>query len=951
MSENLKHSVIQKLRQAGGVYSRHRALRIFLRSLKWVIVAIPLLMLADMLFQFPEWLRLTGLLGVLLAFLTLAIIALVTGFFLRPRLLRVARLLESRNRSLGSKLINFLQLEAETRSENSSDLTRSLASHAVADAEKSLATIDLAPLAREPDLSRQFLRAAIAPVLLILLTLLGGSAVRHEWLRFLDPFGDHPPFSFTRITIEKPVENASVLYGSSTLVEARTTGHLPRELFVTATSDDPSVPPTTLPMISRGDGSFLVPLEKIRTPLELTVHTAKHSSRSHHRKLDVILTPQIGLARIRLTPPTYTGQPPRDLPFRFNGLQVLEGTGITFEIQSNRPLGDGKFSLLTPPESISDFPLSPAAEGPAETATGNMIATDSGKLSFTLIDIAGNAAAETPTSSLTVTRDQPPAIAISVPEKDALVVDHLTVPVTVDASDDYGLRSIRLHISINGNFLPVETIDFDQPDQRSHRFTYPLDLAKTGVKSKDEITIFAEAIDTRPDPQISRTDTRKMGAISEEQYNDFLRKESDVAIIAGKYEVLLDRLGNQVEAQRQIEAKRHELAAKAAANPSDESIQKELKATAESQEQINRELDALAAEMETFGREKPVYDFELGLQEKLREQAETLRESTSKNREDDQQASEQPVAEQAQAFAKAAQEHRERLEDRKKEIENEVIEPLADLSKLHELMKNFNLFGQLTEAQKQLAEQTKAYQEKEKLTPDDRLALRSLGARQREQAAQLELLIRKLEHDSANAAELFPKAAASAKQLADHLEQEGLPGLARTAAGEMLAANAATAHPQAQQLYEKMNALFCDACQPGQQGTEDGVDQALKLTRGIKPGNTFQQMMQSLNFRAAPGGSGSGTGGFMASSMMNGMPQVIGGESMVHGPMSQALAGKGEGAGTGLATGPSAKLDQPSQTGLDRDSARRTSTPGSSSILLEYENIADAYFKRLTTPP
>ena len=54
--------------------------------------------------------------------------------------------------------------------------------------------------------------------------------------------------------------------------------------------------------------------------------------------------------------------------------------------------------------------------------------TNSGRLTFSLIDVAGNAAAETPTASLTVTRDQPPAIAITVPEKDALVVEGLTVP-------------------------------------------------------------------------------------------------------------------------------------------------------------------------------------------------------------------------------------------------------------------------------------------------------------------------------------------------------------------------------------------------------------------------------------------------------------------------------------------------------------------------------------------
>lgn len=925
------------------MHSRHRALMFLLRAALWIVVAIPLLMIADVLFQFSEKMRLAGLLGVILAMFAALVTALCMAVFIRPPLLRIARLLETRNPALGSKLINFLQLESESHSSEASALTRSLALQAVGHAGQSVDAAALPVLAREPGLPRQFFNSLAAPVLLLLLTLVGGMHVRHEWLRFLDPFGDHPPFSLTSLSIEKPLKKASVLYGGSVVVEARAAGHVPRELFLTAVTRDGSQPPLTLPMTSRGDGGFVASLEDIRQPLQLTVHLSDGGSRSHHRDLDVILTPQIGKALVRLSPPAYTGQPPRELPFRFAGLQALEGTEISFQIESNRPLGIGKISLLTSSDSSKDFPFAPATDGPAITAQGNFTATSSGKLSFSLIDIAGNSASHTPTSALTVTRDQPPGIALTIPDKDAFVVEDFAIPIIVDATDDYGLRSVRLHISVNGNFLPVETVDFESPDMRRHQLKYPFDLAKSGAKAGDEIVFFAEAIDTRPDPQLTRTNTRRLAVITEEQYNDFLRKQADVALISGKYEALSEKLRQKVEAQRAIEDKRKALLNK----PADDERQKEFAETIAEQEELNQAIDALADEMKNFGRENPVYDFEKDLQKKLQQQAETLKQSTNQNRQDNATSGDQ-----LQPLADAAQNQRERLEGGKTAMREDIIEPLEDLSLLHELIKDFNRFKILTEDQKQLAEQTKAYEKKEPLSPEDKLALRAMGAVQRQQAQELEGLERKLRHDALAAKEKFPKAAGSARNLADQIGGDSLPGMARNAAGEMLAADAPDAHSQARQLYEKMNDLFCDACQNGQQSSGQELDNALTLTHGMSPGNSFQQMMQSLNFRPSPneGKSGSGSGGFMASSAQDENPQVIGGESLTSGPIVQSLAGRGDQGGGGVSGAPTATLDKPDESNRDQGSARRTNTPASGSILLEYEKIADAYFRRLTNP-
>ncbi len=949
--------VLEVLRQAAGVHARHRAALFLLRSLLCLVALIPVLMVADVLFHFSGPIRLAGTLGLVLACLGLAATAFGMACFVRPPMLRIARLLESRNPALGSKLVNILQLADEADRESASPLTRQLARQAVTSAGSTLHLESLPALARERGLRRRALHTLAAPAVLLLLTLCGGHHVRQEWLRFLDPFGDHPPFSLTRLTILKPLEDEKVLYGASAIVEVRAEGHQPRELFLTANPVVDSAKPFALPMAPRGDGTFAVRLENIRQPMQLTAHTADRSTLSRRRLLDLILTPQIGPARVRLTPPAYTGQPSRELSFRFTALRALEGTEIEFELGSNRPLGTGSILLETGVGHPVTFPLSHAEE---QNAVGRITATESGRLSFSLVDVEGNHAVETPTSALTITRDLPPALSITVPEKNALIVEGLTFPVTIDATDDYGLRSLRLHISINGEFLPLETVAFDQPDERRSRLEHPLDLAKIGASTGDEIILFAEAVDTRPEPQITRTDTRRLEVITEDEYNDLLREQTDVAMIAGKYEDLLSRFHDQVEAQREIEQKLAELFEAAEADPEAEELLKEFSQALSDQTDLNRRLEQLANEMADFGRDNPVYDFENELQEQLEEQAEKLRESAARNAEEMEQALESgplppetPNKEMIQGMADAAQAQRERLEGGHQQTESDVLEPLEELAQLHELIKSFTRFKELTAEQQQLSEQSKAYENKPELNAEDRLALRDMGARQRDLARQLEQLSRKLEADAEAAGETFPEAAASARNLADGIQSAGMSGLAREAARSMLDAKGSDAHPQAKHLHEEMDRLFDDAGEAGQQAAGQGLDRALRLTRGMNPGDSLRQMLLSRNFRMSPddGQSGAGMGGFMASSAMDGNVQLLGGESFMNGPIANSIAGRGDQGGEGTAGGPTARIDRPDQAHLDSESARRTTTPGGSSLLLQYENIADAYFRRLTTQP
>lgn len=941
-------NVREALREAGERFSRDRAIAFFLRGLLVILVAVPLVLLADVLFHFSDWLRLAGGLFLVLAGVAVVAVCLWIGVVVRPPALRLARLLESRNPALGSKLVNILQLQEEAELENRDPLTRSLAKRAVADAEKGLPLGELAPLAAEAGLRRKAGRVAGVFGFLALITLFGGPHVRNGWLRFLDPFGDHPPFSLTRLEILTPVAEQKVLYGDGFTVEVRASGHQPKELFLRAESPQGEL---NLPMTARGDGTFTARLENITSPLELTGHTRDDGARSHRRNLDLILTPQIGKTAVTLSPPTYTGLSEKNLPWRFSALQALEGTEMTFRLSSNRPLGTGSITLDTGEKPLR-IPLVPDPADP-QTATAVFKAEKSGRMSFSLVDSEGNPATETPTASLTVTRDQPPAVSVNEPSEDALIVEDFTIDALARASDDYGLASVRLHVAVNGNFAVPEEVVFEGKPTRSHEFKRLLDLGNLGAKPGDKITVYAEAIDTRPDPQLTRSSTRTLEVISEEDYKQRLREEADVALIAGKYEELLSRFESALEAQRQLAEELAELAEKAAQNPGDPKVAEELAEALEEQKKLNEELKKMAEEMENFGEGEPVYDFEKDLRERLAKQAEKIRESFQKNEADLEKAESDPSAPgQAQAAGEAAKEQHERLAGEAAEAEEGIRQPLEDLALLHELMKDFNLFKELTEAQGELAEESQAFENKLQLNAEDRLDLRELGARQREMAGRLEKLSRKLKHDAEAAAEKFPEAAASAEGLAEAIDEAPFPDMARGAARSMLGENGTAGHAQAENLHEEMERLFEEFGEEGQEAIGRGMDGPLGLMGGgkpgDKPGNSHGQMMASRNFRALPGEAqnGNGRNGLMAMSAQPDAPMMLGGETLLDGPIAAGLQmGSGP---EGLSGAPTAALDPVEEAQPDSESARRTSTPRSEALLLNYEKIADAYFRRLT---
>ena len=886
----------------------------------------------------------------------------IVAFVRRNRIEHIARFLETRDPALGSRLINLLQLSEQTRDVSLAPLTRDLAHRAVEDYVAELRGVPVEMLARTDELRCQVKRAGWALVGFAAVLAICFRIAAVETARFVDPFGDHPPYSFTHLEIVQPgPAGTNVLYGNGMIVKVRALGHEPKEVLLTWFPPGHPDQGVTLPMFGEGGAEFNQLLDNIRTDLVVLAHTKNNVSQSKQVRIGVVLTPQLEKAFVRIAPPDYTGIKPMERPYEFKGVQALEGSVVQFRLQSNRPLRDGWLEITAgdqPPQRIT---LSKSAD---KEVSGSFLAGESGRLHFGIVDVAGLPSQGDCEGALTVTHDLPPEIHITNPEHDAFAAMDFKLQANIEASDDYGLREIRLHRGLNGVFSAPQVSKYDRIVLDS-RETADFNFADLGIHPGDVISLFAEAVDNAPQPHLARSQTVHLEVISVEDYNNYLRQESDISDAAAKYQELNDDLQELIEKQKELglEAQKlsHQLATADAKQR--ESLVRRLDSLIAQQNELNQQLNNQASRMEQFVRDHPLYDVEKDLQELLRQQAETIRQSTQTNdaaaRDVAQQSSPQGRPRQLSPdmlmeFKKASDNQIAHLGETHEEADRNIAQKLQDMGQMQALINDFNLFESLFRTQQDLAQQAQAYNRPGQLDREDQLALKTLAASEKQVADSLNSLQGKLRDDAEAAEKLFPKAALSGRDLANQINEHRMAPLAEQATGRMLAGDGEPSFELADRLRGEMEKLFGE-CRGGNCPSGDELDAYLKLQH-MNPGNNFAQMACSRKFglgkgRGLAGGTGEGMAGTAGYAVVGGSSlDILGNESAARNGTTAARQssrfGKGAGAVAGGGGGQGEKPDV--IKGLNPVN-RHSAADSSEAVIEEYHEVVDSYFKAITT--
>ena len=260
-------------------------------------------------------------------------------------------------------------------------------------------------------------------------------------------------------------------------------------------------------------------------------------------------------------------------------------------------------------------------------------------------------------------------------------------------------------------------------------------------------------------------------------------------------------------------------------------------------------------------------------------------------------------------------------------------------------------FGQ---AQRQLAEQMKAYKKPGTLTREEQLAMKEMAATQDAIRKQIETVEQGLSDDAKAAEENFPKAAQSARDLAQGIADIDVRQMAEKSTGAMLEGKGEQSSELTGRLAAEMEKLFSESCDKPGQGMAQEADQYMQLKRGLKPGATFKQMMQSRKFGSSvgfgkQGGKGSGEGGEGGFALTEGsQAPVLGNEN--------AISRDSKAASKGISRG--GQPNKPGSQALEKANSPTGTMPmnrESDSVISEsdggqYRALVEQYFKALTAP-
>ncbi|MGD1083130.1 MAG: hypothetical protein ABSA47_00100 [Verrucomicrobiota bacterium] len=954
-------NILERLAAADRAHQKEAGGLFLLGKVKYAGAVVLPAFILDVIFHLAAGWRLGILLAMIAGVLALAGSAWYLAFVRRNRLEHIARFLETRDPALGSRLINFLQLGRQTQDPSLAPATRELARQAVDDYAGGLREVPMERLARTEALGRQLRRAAWALLGLAAVLALVFRVSAVEIARFADPFGDHPPYSFTHLQILQPgPAGTNVLYDKGLVVKVKATGHQPKEVLLTAFPPGRRDQAFTLPMFDKTGAGYDQLLDNIHSELVVFAHTKDNVTESKQARIGVTLTPQLEKMFVRVAPPEYTGIKPEESPYSFKSVQALEGGELRFRIASNRPLREGSLDLTSgdaPPQHVA---LVKSAD---KEVSGSFIAAESGRMRFSITDTDGLASQGDCEGALTVTRDLPPEVRLANPDKDAFVAMDFKLQAVVEAGDDYGLRQVRLHRGLNGVFSAPKTFSYTNI-VRDTRETFDFQFADLGVQPGDVVSLFAEALDTAPQPHLSRSQTVRLQVISVEDYNNFLREQSDIADAEAKYAALNDELQALIDQQKQLGGEIQKLGDQLAKTDASQSaaLAQQLDSLIAKQNELNQKLNQEASRMDNFVRDIPLYDVEKDLQEALRQQAEAIRQSASAN-----DAAARQIAQRSSPpsggrtlspdmlndLKKASDEQVARLGGAQEANDKQVVQKLDDMAQMQALINDFNSFESLYRAQQDLAAQAAAYNRPGQLSREDQLALKELAATEKQVSDSLGRLAGNLRQDAAAAQKLFPKAAQSGRDLADQMASARLEPLAEQATSQMLAGRGDQASELADRLRGEMEKMVGQSS-GGDRPSSGELDAYLKL-QGMRPGDNFAQMSRSRKFGSTsqpghPGGRGQGESGDSGYAMTDGSAlNVMGNESRpVTGKNSRQSARLGSGAGALPGAG-SGETDKSDATKGLKPVNLRSAAVSSEAVIAEYNDVVENYFKAITS--
>ncbi len=372
-----------------------------------------------------------------------SIVLLLTLFFLvRPLVRRitdqqVALYLEEREPSLESAILGAVEVESTDGSSSGETASPALLDRLVERAVDKARTVDYGRRIDRGGLYRSSGALTAITAAVVLFLFFGPSGIRYGMRALVLPTTEAAEVSPYSIFVEPG--NVTVAQGSDQLVSAELRGFDSDDVSVFSRfAENDSY--QRLSMLPADSGRFDLLLLNLVENTEYFVEA--NGVRSGSFTIEVAELPYVDEMTHTYVFPAYTGLSPRVIEGG-GDIAALAGTTVEVLVQSTMATPRG---LLVMDDSLS-IELTPMPDG---TFTGDIQVREEGVYRIELARSDGQMVAASPDYTVDVLADLAPAVIISDPGRDSQANAIEEVFVEVKADDDYGIETLSLVYSVNG---------------------------------------------------------------------------------------------------------------------------------------------------------------------------------------------------------------------------------------------------------------------------------------------------------------------------------------------------------------------------------------------------------------------------------------------------------------------------------------------------------------------
>lgn len=237
--------------------------------------------------------------------------------------------------------------------------------------------------------------------------------------------------------------------------------------------------------MSHAEEGYIHQFANIRTPFVYRVRAGKGISKSFR----VTVHPAIGIGfiQLRYEYPPYTKTFPKDVPESDGLVEAVYGTKVSLTLKASRPVK----SAVIVQANLERAPL--AIRG--GEMTGSMMLKESGNYSIEMVPSSGLAGPPVSYRAVAIP-DGPPNVKFVTELSIQTASPTSTVPIKVEARDDFGIGKVVLQINLSGEEKEWRNVkEWDLEGQESAALKFPVELSEWSPKTNSTLALRIQAAD------------------------------------------------------------------------------------------------------------------------------------------------------------------------------------------------------------------------------------------------------------------------------------------------------------------------------------------------------------------------------------------------------------------------------------------------------------------------